>query len=119
MELGAFALLSLLRAVMSAAAAPSADLPTDDEFRIDSLSPEAPEEMKEPEEVQPDGKVTLAGLFSLQWAEQELRLGVVEYLALGTIMLYLAVYLRGRRRNYEIAHTFIKGVHGLFCTRFL
>lgn len=119
MELGACALLFLLRAVMSAAAAASADLPTDDEFRIDSLSPEGQEEMKEPEGVRPDGKVTLAGLFSLQWAEQEVRLGAVEYLALGIIILYIAVYLRGRRRNYEIAHTFIKGIHGLFCNRFL
>lgn len=119
MELGACALLYLLRTVMSAAVAPSADLPTDDEFRIDSLSPEGPEEMKEPEGVQPDGKVTLAGLLSLQWAEQELRLGAVEYLALGTIILYIAVYFRGRRRNYEIAHTFTKGIHGLFCSRFL
>ena len=43
----------------------------------------------------------------------------MEYLSVAILALYLVVYIRGRRRNYEIAQEFIIGVHGLFCSRFL
>lgn len=66
-----------------------------------------------------DGKVSLRGLWSLQWAKQELTVGTTEILAVGVIALYIAVYIKGRRRNYKISTQFIRAVHGLFCSRFL
>lgn len=55
----------------------------------------------------------------MQWAKQELHLTVVEYLGFALLLGYIVVYIAGRRRNYHIAHGFIIGVHGLFCSRFL
>ena len=118
MERGACALF-LLRAVIIATASPTGDPTTDDEFTIETLYPEARTSAKEPAGDWSEDKGSLAGLLSLQWTRQGLRLGAVEYFALGTIVLFLAVYLRGRRRNYDIAHTFIRSVHSLFCARFL
>lgn len=66
-----------------------------------------------------EGKVSLLGLWSLKWAKQELTFGATEFLALGVIALYIAVYIKGRRRNHHIARQFIHSVHGLFCSRFL
>lgn len=66
-----------------------------------------------------DGKVSLRGLWSFQWTQQDIALGTTEYLCVLIMVVYIGVYIRGRRRNYEIATTFIRGVHGLFCSRFL
>lgn len=66
-----------------------------------------------------DGNVSLRGLLSFQWARQDIQLGNLEYLALCVMMAYATVFVLGRRKNHEIAHSFIKGVHGLFCSRFL
>lgn len=107
------------------------ELPDDDEFRMDSLgSSEASRIAAEGAAAAAtaagpaaaawsDGKVSIAGFLSFEWAKQEINLGAVEYFSLAIIALYLVVYIRGRRRNYEIAHGFIIGVHGLFCSRFL
>ena len=66
-----------------------------------------------------DGKVSLAGLMSMQWARQEMHLTAVEYFGLAMLVGYAVVYIVGRRRNYQIAQEFITSVHGLFCSRFL
>lgn len=66
-----------------------------------------------------DGKVSLRGLWSLQWAKQELTVGTTEILAIGIIALYIGVYIQGRRHNYKVSTQFIRAVHGLFCSRFL
>lgn len=113
--------------VAAVVAAPTFEgLPDDDEFRIDPLGPAEPSWIAaENAAAVPaaaawsDGKVSFGGFLSLEWAKQELHLGTVEYLAVTIIALYLVVYIRGRRRNYEIAQGFIIGVHGLFCSRFL
>lgn len=66
-----------------------------------------------------DGKTSLRSLWSLHWDKQEVAIGAAEYLAIAIVVLYIAVYIWGRRRNYEIAHTFIRGVDELFRSRFL
>lgn len=66
-----------------------------------------------------DGKLSLRDLLSFQWARQDIELGNLEYLALCVMIAYATAFVLGRRRNHEIANSFIKGVHGLFCNRFL
>lgn len=102
-------------------AAEGADISSiEDEFRTSDPVFSASPSKAEPEAVWSDGKVSLAGLLSFQWARQELDLlGPFEYLALGVMVLYLTVYIWGRRQNSKIANSFIKEVHGLFCSRFL
>lgn len=118
----------LLGATATAVVAAAAfdELPDDDEFRIESLRPSEPSRIAaENAAAAPaaaawsDGRVSVAGFLSFEWAKQELHLGAMEYLSVAILALYLVVYIRGRRRNYEIAQEFIIGVHGLFCSRFL
>lgn len=123
---GLICVASLLGTTLVMTAATSGDLPLelDDEFRTDSIFSSPNSRTAEPAPAPAaaswsEGKVSLASLLSFQWVRQEVHLGTVEYLALAVMALYVAVYIRGRRRNYEIAHGFIKGVHGLFCSRFL
>lgn len=66
-----------------------------------------------------DEKVSLLGFLSLKWAEQDIELGTTEVFSVIVIVCYLLVYIRGRHRSYEIAESFIRRVHGLFCSRFL
>ncbi|CAM9655963.1 unnamed protein product [Ectocarpus sp. 6 AP-2014] len=105
---------------MTTATFVSGDMSLDDEFRTNPFfSPETAGADHPSTAVWSDGKVSLAGLFSMQWATHELHLTAVEYLGFALLLGYIAVYIAGRRRNYHIAHGFIMGVHGLFCSRFL
>lgn len=66
-----------------------------------------------------EGKLSLLGLWSSQWARQKIALGTTEYFSIMVMVLYLIVYVKGRRRSYEIADSYMRRVHGLFCSRFL
>ena len=112
--------MPFLGATAVVAAATFEGLPDDDEFRIDHLEPAEPSRLAaEDAAAAPAAAAWSDGKVSFMGAKQELHLGTVEYLAVTIIALYLVVYIRGRRRNYEIAQGFIIGVHGLFCSRFL
>lgn len=126
---GAATLFCTTVVAATAASGTPGELPIEDEFDTDPFFSSPPSRTAAEAASTPaaaasaaawsEGKVSLAGLLSLQWARQDLRLGTLEYLSLAVIVLYVLVYIRGRRRNYQIAHGFIKGVHDLFCSRFL